>query len=184
MSLEFARFFFSRAHRSIKHVRKYSGEPYEVHLEEVVRILIRNGEKDPEVLQAAFGHDDYEDVVPVKPEFGPIIVIPLFGYRVHDLITELTDVFTSEAYPDLNRETRKIREAQRISVISDAALRIKMCDLISNTSSICSNDPGFARVYLTEKRRILSLVRDRVDKSDDLVLAKSYGQANEQISGL
>jgi hypothetical protein len=35
---------------------------------------------------------------------------------------------------------------------------VKLADLISNTSSIARHDPAFARVYLAEKRELLTVL--------------------------
>lgn len=68
---------------------------------------------------------------------------------------ELTDMYTKESYPDLNRKQRKELECARLCQISDEAQTIKYIDLIDNTKSIVEVDQNFAKVYLIEKASIL-----------------------------
>jgi hypothetical protein len=46
-------------------------------------------------------------------------------------------------------------EAQRLGRASANAQTIKYCDLIDNTSSITTHDPGFAKTYMAEKAVLL-----------------------------
>ena len=55
---------------------------------------------------------------------------------------------------------RKRLERERMALISGAAQTIKCADLISNTASIARYDPGFARVYLVEKEKLLDMMLD------------------------
>ena len=55
-----ARAFASQAHRRIDHRRKYSNQPYEVHLKGVAA-LVSSATNDPEVQAAAWLHDLVED---------------------------------------------------------------------------------------------------------------------------
>jgi hypothetical protein len=50
-------------------------------------------------------------------------------------------------------------EAARLGTISSEAQTVKLADLISNTRSIVAEDPGFARVYLREKLRVLDVMK-------------------------
>ena len=68
-----ARDFGSHAHRRIDQTRKYTHQPYEVHLKAVAKLL---GEviDDPEVIAAAWLHDTVEDtpvtLEELEREFG------------------------------------------------------------------------------------------------------------------
>jgi len=83
------------------------------------------------------------------------------GYKSHDRgticrgVKGLTDVYTSEDYPRLNRATRKHKERIRLENERAMVQSIKCADLIDNTSSIVEHDIGFAKVYLREKEDIL-----------------------------
>lgn len=170
------------AHGTIGQKRKYSGADYIVHPIEVLRILIEHGVTDVASLRAAPVHDVIEDVWPKVPRFSLLEIGFEFGRETAEVVKELTDVYTSEAYPHLNRAARKKLEAERISKISDSALKVKLADFISNTSDIFYHDEKFARaVYLPEKARVLDLVRDRVLASEDESLRKLFETASSQI---
>jgi len=67
----------------------------------------------------------------------------------------LTDYYTKEAYPNLNRKKRKELEALRMQNISPLAQNIKCCDIIDNTESILQYDDKFSKVYIPEKIAML-----------------------------
>lgn len=150
--------FAHEAHDSIGQKRKYSGEPYWVHTDEVAGILTEHGAA-PHIVAASHVHDYLEDVNPN----GLALLRRLFGDRIALLAVEVTDVFTHEAYPHLNRAVRKGLEAQRLGLATIGAQIIKLADLISNTSSIVEHDPGFAVTYLQEKSTILSCIGFAID---------------------
>jgi hypothetical protein len=60
-----------------------------------------------------------------------------------------------------NREARKHMDHEHLKRASEGGQNIKMADLVSNTKSIVAHDPNFAKVYLKEKRSILS----KIDKA-------------------
>lgn len=166
-----AQAFAHAAHDSINQKRKYSGEPYWVHTDAVAELVAQHfppWEKDYEdAVCAAHLHDYKEDVVTKLTTQGRLEELTEFnrqykefGERVDQFVTELTDVFTSEAYPQWNRATRKKREAERIGTISLPAKTVKLADLIHNTKSIVDNDAGFARTYIREKLAVLGLLSD------------------------
>ncbi|GAB7550703.1 hypothetical protein NRB_01970 [Novosphingobium sp. 11B] len=140
--------FATDAHGSINHVRKYTGEPYIHHPIEVMEI-VRTVPHTDEMLAAALLHDTIEDT-PVTRED----IEREFGEEVAVLVMELTD-----QCHEGNRATRKAAEAARLGTISPGAQTVKLADFISNTRSIVAGDPGFARVYLREKLRVLAVMR-------------------------
>lgn len=146
------------AHRSIKQVRKYTGEPYEVHANAVADIVARFYPSKP-VIDAAYLHDVIEDVTPHNPAFNIDQIRELFGEVVADLVIELTHVYTTEAYPGLNRKERKRRERIRMEHMTAAAQTIKLADVFNNTQDIVSHDPEFAKVYLAESLLLLPHLR-------------------------
>jgi (p)ppGpp synthase/HD superfamily hydrolase len=151
------------AHDSILQKRKYSGEPYWVHTDEVASIVapFAMACKNPEaVVCAAHLHDVIEDVFPINPRFDLFFISENFGEDTAELVKDLTDVYTKEAWSDLNRDKRKKLECERIGKISPAAKTIKLADLISNTKSIVENDPDFARIYIREKLNLLGFLAD------------------------
>lgn len=141
--------FAHNAHDLLQQKRKYTGESYWTHTDAVAEIVAAHG-GTPEMIAAAHLHDVLEDT--------PIPALTLhevFGYDVVALVLELTDEYTAEKYPHLNRAARKKAEADRLSNVSDEAKTIKLADLYDNTKSIVAHDPKFAKVYLREKEQIL-----------------------------
>ena len=153
----YAKWFGRIAHTYIGQKRKYTGEWYFSHTEAVHDIVMAHG-GTPEQGAAAYLHDYREDVVTWLKARNKTIVLfvfewfyNLFPASVRKLVNELTDVYTSENYPQTKRAIRKSFEAGRIAKISNEAKLIKLADLFHNTESIVSQDEKFAIVYLKEK---------------------------------
>lgn len=127
-------------------VRKYTGAPYWTHTREVAAILIRCGIEDPEMLCAAHGHDWLEDT-----DAEPDYIVKTYGQVVFNLIFGLTDIVQRG-----NRAARKKAQAEWLWKACGQVQTIKCADLISNTADIVPHDPGFAKVYIAEKRYVLS----------------------------
>lgn len=137
--------------------RKYTGEPYFNHLVAVAEMA------DGKCLfgyEIGLCHDLLEDTECTKFELEEALF--RFKYDDHEVahisncVEDLTDVYTHDAFPQLNRATRKSEEAKRLHNINPNAQTVKYCDLINNTESIVQHDKGFAVKYLEEKRNILS----------------------------
>ena len=177
MKSDDARTFAATAHSSINQNRKYSGEPYIVHPEAVVMILKMAGEKDEDVLSAAYLHDVLEDVWPVTKLDYPHMIEDQFGTNVLAMVQELTDEYITTKYPTLNRAKRKALEANRLGKISIGAMKVKLAGLIHNTADIVKNDPGFAVKYLQEKERILAEMALIAQHTVDPVFKALYERA-------
>jgi (p)ppGpp synthase/HD superfamily hydrolase len=138
--------------------RKYTGEPYVNHTVKVAEIVKTYG-GDESMVYAAILHDVLEDTPTTEDElFSYVTEITgdiKLSMDVLRLVKELTDVYTTEDYPDINRKGRKEMEAIRLGKTSSKAQTIKYADLLDNSMDILSNDPKFAKVYLKEKEQIL-----------------------------
>jgi len=149
--------------------RKYSDDMYITHPIAVAKILDDTFEVPEELIYAALLHDVIEDTTVTRSMLTIQLMMRFndqkLAYRVVNLVTELTDVYTGEAYPGFNRRQRKLLEHDRIARISDEAKLIKLADLIHNTKSIVEEDPSFAKVYLKEKDHMLKEMMD-ARKSD------------------
>lgn len=156
---ESARQFAREAHDSIGQRRKYSGEPYWVHTDEVMSIVMGVDGATEEMAAAAALHDTEEDVAPANPAYSLERIRSEFGSLVAQYVDELTDRYTKEAYPNLNRKERKRLECERLGAVSNEAKTIKLADLISNSKDILQNDPSFAKTYLREKRDLLPYLK-------------------------
>ena len=139
-------------------VRKYTGEPYFNHLIAVAEMAEKTGVQYG--WEIGLCHDLLEDTECSYSDLNHFLHkscnYSLFSaINISDNVWDLTDVFTHEAFPYLNRSIRKQCEALRLHTISRTAQIVKCCDLIDNTKSIVAHDPGFAVKYLAEKREIL-----------------------------
>lgn len=140
----------TEAHASIEQKRKYTGEDYITHPIAVAKI-VKGAVPDSEMVAAAYLHDVIEDVYPHNPKYSIDYIREIFGNRVALLVMELTNEFTKVKYPFLNRKSRKDRENDRISKISNDAKTIKLADIIHNCGKEQHGDDGFREVYRKEK---------------------------------
>ncbi|MFZ4478271.1 MAG: HD domain-containing protein [Rhodoferax sp.] len=141
--------FATQAHRHIDHRRKYSKQPYEVHLKGVVH-EVGSVTDDPEVCAAAWLHDLVEDT---EVTLGDIR--REFGERVAALVSDLTDVSRPG---DGNRVARKAIDRRHLQAATPAAKTIKLADLMDNCRDICRHDPRFGRTYLREMAGLLGVL--------------------------
>lgn len=152
--------------------RKYTGEPYIHHPTRVAALVEGCSWRSIPMLAASLLHDVVEDTgVPLSA------IEHHFGDVVAGFVFELTDYFTPENFPDMNREERKRREAERYVEASFGAKTIKLADMIDNTESIGEHDPEFLKTYGPEKRRLLESLKDGDEglwaKADEIL--KGYG---------
>lgn len=140
--------------------RKYTNDPYFIHLAEVAGI-VATVESNAITLAVAWLHDCVEDQhVPLSKLESE------FGAQVADGVLWLSDVEPG------NRAERKASCRARLAEAPSWVQTIKCADLISNSSSIFQHDPKFARVYLEEKRLLLDVLT-RANR-DLLDLARQY----------
>jgi (p)ppGpp synthase/HD superfamily hydrolase len=144
-----ARAFAIREHRRIDHRRKYSKQPYDVHLEAVAD-LVAEVTDDPEMIAAAWLHDVVEDT-PVTLDD----VEREFGGAVARLVEALTDVSRPG---DGNRAARKAIDRAHLAAASPRAKTVKLADLTDNARDICRHDAAFGRVYLAEMEALLAVL--------------------------
>ena len=147
--VEKARVFATAAHAAVNQTRKYTGEPYIVHPEEVCQ-LVRGVPHTDAMLAAALLHDVLEDT-----GVGYGVIHEEFGLLIADYVLWLTDVSKAE---DGNRETRKALDRQHIAAAPGEVHTIKTADLIANTRSIVAYDANFAKIYLEEKRLLMEVL--------------------------
>jgi len=138
--------------------RKYTYNPYWNHLAEVAALLNTIND-DPDTLAIAWLHDTLEDTNATEEE-----IHQLFGGAVASGVKMLSDLDKG------NRKERMELSRERLSNAPAYIQDIKVCDIISNTSSILKHDPKFAKVYLEEKRLLL----DCLTKADNrlMIMAK------------
>lgn len=123
-----AKEFATKAHES--QFRKYNNQPYITHPERVV-CAISGHTLYEDVLVAAWLHDVVEDT-----NISLETIRQEFGENVAKIVNELTNVYTKENYPNLNRKERKKLELERLSKISNEAKLIKTFDRIDNLDDL------------------------------------------------
>ncbi len=145
-----ARDYASYAHARINHKRKYTGQPYQVHLKSVVQILAQVT-NDADMLAAAWLHDTVEDTEATHHQ-----IEEQFGKNIAALVYQLTDISRPG---DGNRAYRKALDRAHLAEASDEAKTIKLADVIDNTRDICKHDVKFARVYVHEVGALLDVLQ-------------------------
>jgi hypothetical protein len=150
-SIERARKFATGAHQRIDQRRKYSGQPYHVHLEAVAR-TVSSVTTDEETICAAWLHDVVEDTPATLED-----VEREFGASIAALVEELTDTSRPS---DGNRATRKAIDRRHTSHASARAKTVKLADLIDNCEDITRHDPRFARTFLQEMEALLEVLAE------------------------
>jgi hypothetical protein len=160
-----ARHYATQAHKRISHRRKYTNQPYDIHLQAVAE-LVTSVADDPEMIAAAWLHDTVEDT--------PVTFHDIekeFGAGVAQLVLDLTDVSKAS---DGNRAVRKAIDRAHLAQAMPRAKTIKLADLIDNCRDICNNNPRFAQVFLTEMAALLEVLGE----GD----AKLFAQARQMFS--
>ncbi len=145
-----AQVYAMAAHAAVGQRRKYTGEPYIVHPAEVAKIVAGVPGATPDMVAAAWLHDVVEDTGCTYTD-----IHMGFGADIATLVGWLTDVSKPE---DGNRAKRKAIDRAHTAEAPAEAQTIKLADLISNSRSIMSHDPEFAKVYLEEKRLLLEVL--------------------------
>lgn len=143
-----ARAFAESAHS--RQVRKYTGEPYFAHCEEVAALLEMHGER-PEVVAAGYNHDTIEDCGVTRDQLAEAL-----GEDVARLVVEVTDVSRPG---DGNRRARKAIDLKHLSKASRDGKTVKLADICSNAPSIFRHDADFAKVYFREMQELLPHLR-------------------------
>jgi hypothetical protein len=160
-----AKVFATQAHRRIDQRRKYTAQPYEVHLKAVAE-LVGSVTDDAEMIAAAWLHDTLEDTPAtyedIEKEFGP---------GVAQLVADLTDISRPS---DGNRAIRKAIDRAHLARAGTRAKTVKLADLVDNCRDICKHDPGFAKLFVTEASALLEVL----EQGD----SRLYRKAHELVS--
>ena len=159
--LEQIRDFADQAHGD--QMRKYANDRYIVHPERVMKTCQEYSDKLP-IAAAALLHDVLEDTDVSAGEIEAFLSLqmsPEESKTTLKLVKELTDVYTKEAYPSLNRDRRKQKELERFEKTSPDTQTIKYADIIDNCKEIVRHDSSFAPKFLKECLSILKTARRR-----------------------
>lgn len=138
---------------------------------------------DQTILAAALLHDVLEDTPVTKLKmklFLESITNKEDAERIVKLVAALTDVYTKEKFPKLNRSGRRHKETQRLGTIPGDAQTVKYADIIDNTIDITKNDPDFATVYLKE---CMNSLKSMTEGNPDLY-RRALETVNENMKNL
>jgi (p)ppGpp synthase/HD superfamily hydrolase len=143
--------YATSAHQRISQQRKYTKQPYEVHLKSVAT-LVASVTGDVEAVAAAWLHDTAEDtpatIEDIREEFG------------EGIASLVADVSRPS---DGNRAARKAIDRVNLGSASPRAKTVKLADPIDNCRDICRHDPRFARVFLVEMALTEEVRRQHAD---------------------
>jgi hypothetical protein len=145
-----ARAYAIGAHARINQLRKYTQQPYDLHLKAVADLVAAVSD-DAATIAAAWLHDTIEDTPATFEDLERE-----FGADVMQLVNELTDVSKPG---DGSRAARKAIDRRHTALASPRAKTIKLADIIDNGEDICRHDPRFARVYLGEAAALLEVLK-------------------------
>lgn len=157
-ALEKIREFADAAHS--RQQRKYTPERYIAHLIRVMELCRKHSGRLP-VLAAALLHDVLEDTAVTKEKLARFLATVMKEEEAGEtlqLVVELTDVYTKQRHPRLNRKKRKAKEAARIERTSADSQTVKYADIIDNCREIVEHDREFARVFLRECKSLLTMM--------------------------
>ena len=169
--------FMMCAHRSVNHVCRGSGKPYEYH---PIEVMALTGEVTGSymLMIAALLHDVVEDT-PVTIE----TINEVWGEDIGFLIHWLTDVSRPE---DGNRALRKSLDREHFLKCMDHphflkashdTLMVKLADIISNALRISEYEPSFLPQYLLEMGQLL----ESIDKSKYYRCSYTYYMILEMV---
>lgn len=163
-------------------LRKYDNTPYWWHLLNVAKKADKHVKLGFEV---GLCHDLFEDTECRYLSLFMFLISNNYSIKESFQIVysayQLTDRYTKERYPKLNRKARKALECKRLGKTSYLAQTVKYSDLIDNSRSIVARDKNFAVVYIKEKRNILDKMRKgNIDLLIECceVIAKSQREIN------
>lgn len=144
-----ARIFALGAHAAIDQRMPFTGEPYEVHLETVVALLLQFT-SDTETLAAAWLHDVLEDT---RVTFE--LLRREFGDDVASLVRMVSKVSRKD---DGNRAVRTEIDRKHYAAGSSKAHDIKLIDTAVNVRNIVERNSKFAVVYVPEKAALFEVL--------------------------
>lgn len=147
--------FAYAAHGSIHQVRDYNGEIYFNHLSRVARIIMDIIPASYDSVMAtmvAYLHDVVEDT-PITIEQIKVF----FGKEVAEYVAEVTNPPKIDGKNRAERLADNLKKFETISVVSR---NVKLADIIDNCSGIVTENPGFAKVYLKEKRQVIEVLKN------------------------
>jgi len=136
--------------------------PFITHPIQVAKIIQLYG-GDINQICAGLLHDVIEDtdttLMDLKNDLQSFNLMDLCVDLVLTYCKEMTNVFTKDNFPTINRKERKKLEIEHFKSWSDVNLKlIKLADVFSNLSSFDSLKKDFAKIYILEELEIISSI--------------------------
>lgn len=147
-----ARLIAKVAHAAVGQKRKYTGDAYIVHPNEVANIVAHVPNATILMVQVALLHDVIDDTEIELP-----LIADELGWPVAEGVRWLSDS-CAQVPPDANRKTRKAACRDFLAQAPGDMQTVKLADLFSNSAQILARDPNFSRIYLPEKFELLRVL--------------------------
>lgn len=103
--------------------------------------------------------------------------------QIAEAVVALTDVFTKDTFPFLNKKQRKKREAERLETISPVAQTVKYADLTDNINWMLVYDRKHLKNYLQKKHTLVTrlnsgnaLLRNKLLSKMEMILDELHLQ--------
>jgi len=142
---------------------------FDAHIIPVYETLLNAG-ADETLRCVGLTHDVVED--PNPDDFEDYILSLDDGVEIVDMTADVTNVFTSQAYPKMIRKDRARKEAERLSQIPMKSKCVKLADMIVNLSNQLNEskddieDKRWCRRYAHEKREVFTKMNLNIEKSE------------------
>jgi (p)ppGpp synthase/HD superfamily hydrolase len=142
---------------SLGQKRKWSGDPYHVHANEVASVVATVEDATPAMVAAAYLHDTVDDTRrnPPTTRVTTTLLSTLFGEEVASYVGWLSEPEEIAKYPRIRRMELL---TERLCHAPAPVQTIKCADIGCNAPSIATFDPKFARVWLGEKTAQLDIL--------------------------
>jgi guanosine-3',5'-bis(diphosphate) 3'-pyrophosphohydrolase len=155
--------------------QKYDIFPYEVHLINVVNVLLSNNilpntEENIDLWISAWLHDVLEDTATTKQE-----LMTKFGTNIYEIVWSLTDGEHG------NRKKKKQTMYQKL-VLNQNGIIIKLADRIANLEfSIVNNNQKKISMYIAENKELNKQLSGVIVKKEGLTLLNYLNDLVEKI---
>jgi (p)ppGpp synthase/HD superfamily hydrolase len=156
--------FADMAHKN--EVRKFTGEPYIIHLQETAQLLwdVTDGVATADEYVAALLHDTVENTSVTLKEIGRF-----FGEKPMLLVEELTS--NKEQQVSIGKA---IYLSDKMNKMSEEAFTIKLCDRLSNVFGLDDNrvPSYFAYKYIEETQYILMNIDRSINEGQEILISR------------
>lgn len=123
--------------------RKFTGQPYDVHLARVAGKVLVLDEATPDMVAAAWLHDMLEDTLITRQEIAQ---------ATNPYVAQLVFELTNQKVGGIDRRTQKQYDRERLQRVSREAQLIKCCDRLDNLQDIplTPASAAFRQMYAQE----------------------------------